>query len=65
MNLEERKEALKTNRLYSLRKYLDENMDVGAVSAWYSVNGEKIEYFYENFIFICYFDFVDIFILSR
>jgi glycosyltransferase involved in cell wall biosynthesis len=35
-------------RLEKQVKYLDENMDVGAVSACWSVNGEKIEYFFEN-----------------
>ena len=35
-------------RLEKQVKYLDENMDVGAVSAWWSINGEKIEYFFEN-----------------
>jgi glycosyltransferase involved in cell wall biosynthesis len=35
-------------RLEKQVKYLDENMDVGAVSACWSVNGEKIEYFREN-----------------
>ena len=35
-------------RLEKQVKYLDENMDVGAVSACSSVNGEKIEYFREN-----------------
>jgi glycosyltransferase involved in cell wall biosynthesis len=37
-----------TERLEKQVKYLDENMDVGAVSAWWSVNGEKIVYFREN-----------------